>query len=72
MTKHGGPVHQVRNKAELARHIGEDHVDVDGRVHRVAWPSAGSRARWSLQELTMTHADMHEGSHPVAGQGGVR
>lgn len=72
MTKHGGPVHQVRTKAELARHIGEAHVDVDGRTHRVAWPAASTRARWTLQELETTHADMHEGSHPVADQGGIR
>lgn len=56
---HGGPIHEVRSKADLARHVGEDHEGPDGRVHRVAWPAASTRARWTREELEATHRGLH-------------
>ena len=58
---HGGALHVVRSKDELAAHIGEPHVLPDGSTHRVVSPDARRLARWSRQELEQTHAAMHEG-----------
>ena len=58
---HGGALHVVRSKGELAAHIGEPHVLPDGSTHRVVSPDARIRQKWSRQELEQTHAAMHEG-----------
>lgn len=56
---HGGPLHAVRSKRELAEHIGEAHL-LDGRVHRVVSPPFSGRVRWARAELENTHAAMHD------------
>ena len=57
---HGGVLHTVRTKADLAAHVGEAHVMPDGTVHRIVHPALASRRRWTRHELESTHAAMHE------------
>lgn len=57
---HGGPLHAIRSKADLARHVGEDHESPDGRIHRIVSPDAKVRYRWTREELESTHAAMHQ------------
>lgn len=59
---HGGPLHAIRSKAELARHVGESHELRNG-VHRIVSPDAKARARWSREELESTHRAMHDGGY---------
>ncbi len=61
---HGGPLHAIRTKWELARHVGEDHEGPDGRIHRVTYPDRQGRYRWSREELESTHAAMHQAVAP--------
>ena len=61
--EHGGVLHHVKTKADLARHVGEDHV-VDGRVHRIVHPDARTRYRWSREELEQAHGAMHPAVQP--------
>jgi hypothetical protein len=59
MTMHGGKVHAVTSKAELAEHIGREHVGPDGRYRSTAYPPVAERRRWRRDELEQAHADLH-------------
>ena len=61
--EHGGPLHAIRSKRDLAEHVGEEHQLTDGSRHRIVSPDAKARYRWSREELESTHRAMHEGGY---------
>ena len=60
---HGGPVHDVRSKHDLAEHLSERHLGSDGHVRSITFPTASELRRWRREELDNEHRDLHGEGH---------